>query len=63
MSDYWREYLERKRDQYLTSIPLLESGSIGTHEMRDGKIVDTTAESIADQKENLAEIERILAMG
>ena len=61
MSGHWREFLERKRDDYLTSIPLLESGRIGTHEMRDGKIVHTTAETIASQKENLAEIERILA--
>jgi hypothetical protein len=53
MSDYWREYLKHKRDEYLTSI--------GTHEMRDGKIVDTTSETIANQRENLAEIEGILA--
>lgn len=61
MSDQWRKYLESRRDQYRSSIPLLEAGRIGTHEKRDGKTVDTTTETIARQKENLAEIESILA--
>jgi hypothetical protein len=55
-------YLERKRAEYLQSIELFETGRIATGERRDGgDYVDTTAESLARCKRNVAEIERILA--
>ena len=50
MADHWREYLESQRDSYVTRIQLMREGRIGTHERRDGKQVDTTAESIPSPK-------------
>ena len=56
----WHDYLRSKRADYLRDIDLLGSGRIGTHEMRDRRIVDTTDETIERCRTNLAEIERIL---
>lgn len=57
----WHDYLRRKRTDYLRDIELLEAGRIGTHEMRDRRLVDTTDKSIERCRANVAEIERILA--
>lgn len=56
----WIEYLQKRRADYLSQIACIEGGRLWTGEMRDGQRVDTTAESLARCKENLAEIEQIL---
>jgi hypothetical protein len=57
----WQRYLLQERRRKLKSIDLLSSGSIGTHEMRDGKRIDTTNNAIAIQREHVLELEKILA--
>ncbi len=39
----------------------LRSGVLGTSEMRNGKRIDTTAESIAEKRRGLAELETVIA--
>lgn len=42
-------------------ISLMESGKVGTHEVRDGRTVDTTEETIADRKLRVLEFEKLIA--
>ncbi|HBN21912.1 MAG TPA: hypothetical protein DD412_01575 [Holosporales bacterium] len=56
------ELFERKRDGLKTIIELFENGTMHQGKREGGgPWVDTTAQSLADAKEDLAEIERILA--
>lgn len=40
----------------------LRSGALGTFEIRNGKRIDTTLETIAERKEELAELDTLIAL-
>lgn len=54
------EVLERHCAHWESLLPMLEGGVIGTHEMRDGKNVDTTSETIERTKQLLAETSELM---
>jgi hypothetical protein len=58
--EWAKQFLLDERARKLKSIELLSSGSVGTSEMRNGKQIDTTNESITVNKEHVAELERLL---
>jgi hypothetical protein len=54
-------YLEGRREHYISTIRLFEEGRIGTSQRTDGELRDTTQESLARCRDNLTEVEAILA--
>lgn len=52
-----REYIS----QWQNSIGLMEKGSMRTHEVRDGRIVDTTEETILVQRKLIADLESTIS--
>jgi hypothetical protein len=62
IADIIAEYYEQEREQLKRQVELLENGTLHTGERREGgPWVDTTAQSLEQAKDSLAEIERILA--
>ena len=61
MDDESVAFLKRVRSYHIASIGLLADGTVRTSGRRDGKLVDTTAESIAEHRRYLAEVEELLA--
>lgn len=59
--EWVKQYLIEERARKLKLVELLLEGRVGTSEMRDGGRVDTTARSIATEKEHIDELEKILA--
>jgi hypothetical protein len=61
MDDDWRKRLESRRNDLISVADALETGRVTSHDMRDGKQVDTTAEWAARFREYVAELEDLLA--
>jgi len=60
MDEKWRAHLKARRADLSSTADMLESGRIGSHEMRDGKQIDTSAEWAAKFREYIAEIDGLL---
>ena len=61
MNDEWRQRLERRKEDLLTCVEMLETGRVGSHEMRDGRQVDTSAEWARRFRDYVAELEALIA--
>jgi hypothetical protein len=55
------EWAKRQKAEWDTEIALLSSGRKTTTELRDGKIIDTTAETLAQRSKLGAELESLIA--
>jgi hypothetical protein len=51
------EWAKERRVAWLHALKALRLGAWGTFELRNGKRVDTTLESIADRKTEIAELD------
>jgi hypothetical protein len=51
-----------QRDVWARSLKALRSGILGTTEVRDGKRVNTTLETIAERKRDLADLTAMIGM-
>jgi hypothetical protein len=61
MTDGVWAWIERHRDAWTRSLKALRGGVLGTFEFRDGKRVNTTLETIAERKRDLAELDAMMA--
>jgi hypothetical protein len=57
-TELYRSYIE----QWATSIELMRAGKLGTSAMRDGRLTDTTQETIATQLAYIAELKDVIAL-
>jgi len=55
------KWVKQQRNTWLREIRLLESGKKTTSEIRHGKIVDTTAETLADRSARLSRLDDLIA--
>ena len=55
------EILRAHCEHWRSIIPMLEDGRIGTHEIREGQRVDTTEETILENRRLLEETEALIA--
>jgi hypothetical protein len=51
-----------QKDVWTRSLKALRSGILGTTEVRDGKRVDTTLETIAERKRDLADLTAMIGL-
>jgi hypothetical protein len=51
-----------QRDVWTQSLKALRSGILGTTEVRDGKRVNTTLETIAERKRDLADLTAMIGL-
>lgn len=54
-------WARKQRDHWRELLPMLENGTIGTHEMRNGVHTDTTQETIEETMVRLADLEALIA--
>ena len=57
MSDNVLVWAKGHRDAWMRSLRALRSGVLATSELRNGRRVDTTLETIAERKTELAELD------
>ena len=57
MTDAVSAWITRLRAAWVRSLNALRTGVLGTSELRNGKRVDTTLETIAERKKDLAELD------
>jgi hypothetical protein len=57
MTDAVSAWITRLRMAWVRSLNALRTGVLGTSELRNGKRVDTTLETIAERKKDLAELD------
>jgi hypothetical protein len=57
MTDAVSAWITRLRAAWVRSLNALRAGVLGTSEIRGGKRVDTTLETIAERKKDLAELD------
>ncbi len=60
MTDDVLEWAKGQRDIWASNLKALRSGALGTTELRDGKRVDTTLETIAERKRDLAGLDAMI---
>jgi hypothetical protein len=60
MTDSILAWAKGYRSDWICKLKALRSGILGTFELRDGKRVDTTLETIADRKKDLAELDTVI---
>jgi hypothetical protein len=61
MTEEMLAWAEVHRESWTQSLKALRSGVLGTFEMRDGKRVNTTLETIAERKRDLAELTAMMS--
>ena len=50
-------WVRDRRTGWVSSLKALRSGVLGTSELRNGKRIDTTLETIAEQRKDLADLD------
>ena len=60
MTEEMLAWAEVHRETWTRSLKALRSGILGTSEMRDGKRVNTTLETIAERRRDLAELSAMI---
>jgi hypothetical protein len=63
MTDDMLMWAKDQREVWTRSLKALRSGVLGTTEIRDGKRVNTTLETIAERKRALAELDAMIGVG
>ena len=63
MIDGLLAWVKARRAAWARRLQALRSGVLGTFELRGGKRVDTTFETIAEQKKELAELDALIVQG
>jgi len=63
MTDDLLVWAKDQREVWARSLKALRLGILGTSEMRDGKRVNTTLETIAERKRGLAELDAMIGAG
>ena len=61
MADGVLKWAKQQRRIWAREMKLLESGKKSTAEVRGGKIVDTTAETLADRSARLSELDGFIS--
>jgi len=63
MTDDMLVWAKDQREAWARSLKALRLGILGTTEIRDGKRVNTTLETIAERKRSLAELDAMIGAG
>jgi len=63
MTDGLLTWVKTLRTTWALNLKALRSGVSGTSELRGGRRVDTTLETIAEQKKELAELDALIVRG
>jgi hypothetical protein len=63
MTDDMLVWAKDQREVWTRSLKALRSGILGTTEVRDGKRINTTLETIAERKRELAELDAMIGAG
>lgn len=61
MSDIMGRWAARLKATWLDRLMALRSGAFGTSELRNGRRVDTTMETIVQRKKDLIELTEVIA--
>ena len=61
MTDVLARWAARLRSTWLETLLALRSGVFGTSELRNGRRVDTTMETIVQRKKDLLELNAVIA--
>jgi len=61
MTDGILAWAKGHRDAWVVNLNALRSGVLGTSELRHGKRVNTTIETIAERRRDLAELDEVIA--
>lgn len=59
-SDALVQWFNNQKQSLAVQARMLESGTLETHEKRDGKVVDTSAATLVEVRRKLLEIEQFL---
>lgn len=54
-------WAKRQREDWIKEILLIESGVKTTSEVREGRPIDTTAETLADRRKRLKELGAVIS--